>query len=362
MDEFLNNVVEIVRTRSAPFVDRWLTEQPCAREGLAKNDVAISAAVLLDNPQLTEILIKHGACANGAHPDGFGDAPLAYAARVGSSAAGAVLVRNGATDPQGFALFNAVREQHSKFVRLLLDAGVKPASSHVFAATKGSCEIFSMLFQAGGDTMVRSKSLTPLMLAAFLQNVDVVTFLIEHSTAADLNAVADSPNYPHVSAFAACVPFLARGRIKQMLRMGAVVSHEAVLSAAQRPDSGVLQVLLEAAGDDCELTAALCVAVDTDKYELALLLLAYGAEWPTKERPSVAMRMMMVSHDAATIARERVKLFKQSAAVDVLIALQDLDLPAWISVCILQQTSPLLALTPLHVLWAAVTKIKHWRT
>ena len=60
--------------------------------------------------------------------------------------------------------------------------------------------------------------------------------------------------------------------------------------------------------------------------------------------------------------RERVKLFKQSAAIDALIALEDLELPAWVSVCILEQASPLLALTPLHVLWAVVTHVKHWRT
>jgi hypothetical protein len=350
----------LFRTHSATQVDKFLTMLAASdRERLLSENgsAALFAACARDNPQLVQCLLKHGVSANATVADG--ESALSHASRLGSHAAASVLLSAGASD-RDTALFCAVRERHAQIVRSLLESGVTPGARHLLSAiTSGDKGVTTMLLDHGAEVTCVRRGVSPLLLAMSLRNVALARLLLRRCEPSEFSRVLGAGP----SALELGIHFLPRDDIAFMLRRGAELRVNAPQTAAQiaasRNDS-LIQLLIEENNDliDAGTPSPLELAADHDNNVPASILLAYGATPVLSTRLSRAMHRVM--HNEAAVEKMRLEFFK-ARAVPICIGLQDLALPAWCTIIILEMWSPIGVLTPLFWRWKIVTAIKHFK-
>jgi ankyrin repeat protein len=386
-------LMTLVEQNNAVAVERWLaTHADADVNAVVNHRTALHAAIVHDNVQLCRVLLRRGASLASAHDQ---KAPLSLAAQHGSSIIVAALLEFGALrfDAHGEALLEAVRGKHADVAACLLNAGASTTHhNYVFMAVSlrdiDTCRI---LLHAGARPDLALRGTLPLHTAACNKEFEILKLLLTTASAPSCLNTCDGAGW---TPFQQCLLFSAPSAVAlECIARGADLSllapngYTCALLAVQHSSVKVLRAIIEcspALMDAAGTTSytPLRLAVLCERVEAVKLLLACGCVEPfmtVRPRSSIALMLdafgtsfatatptaTRISNEEATDLRRSVLALRHTmfrrAATEALMALQSLDLPAWVALTIVDQLCPLGQFCePLHIRWRIVCQIKHF--
>lgn len=386
-------LMTLVEQNNAAAVERWLAMHADADVNAVVNHrTPLHAAIVHDNVQLCRVLLRRGASLASAHDQ---KAPLSLAAQHGSSIIVAALLEFGALrcDSNGEALLEAVRGKHADVAACLLNAGASTAHhNYVFLAVSmrdvATCRI---LLHAGARPDLALRGTLPMHAAACNKDFEIFKLLLTTASAPSCLNVCDDAGW---TPFQFCLLSSAPPTIAiECIARGADVcvlspnGFTCAMLAVQHSSAKVVRAIIERSPALMDATGTtpyspLRLAVMCECVETIRLLLACGCVEPFMSGlpcPSIALMLEAfgtsfatatpIPNEEATDARRNARrsvlalrrtLFR-SPATDALMALQSLDLPAWVALMIVDQLCPLGQFCePLHIRWRVVCQIKHF--
>lgn len=327
--------------------------------------------------ELVEFLISRGANVHAVDADGC--SPLFLAARAGDCAAVRLFARHGAR-------VDAHNTRNNRITPL------------VMAAHRSDVAMVSELLGAGAEVNRASDHETPLMAACSVDAIDVVDVLM--AAGADANGAVAGRTPLHCAVVAR-----SRRSLRRLLTSSSLIdvndaasmNNVILATAVQARDKDAVAVLLAAgasvSGQDRDGLTPLLLACYLDcSPDMVALLLAAGSDHTVRERhhrgsTDVARsrelrrlievhvhhkvkstelvlgdcfeELALLSHADRRLERERF-LLRRARALFILIAMQEMHLPALLSVMIIDEAC-LWHDVSLHVKWSIATAIKHFR-
>ena len=341
----------------------------------------------------------------------YGTTPLEFAVDLGADEIASLLIKAGATVNVAWSrlhrppLHLAIVRQYRHIAEMLIGAGAdvnlrfgraQLAPLHDAAATNDAI-VTKLLLDAGGNVNVRSRrGWTALHYAARQRTHDVAQLLL--AAGADVSAASVTGITPLMWSL---YGYVNVDVVQLLLRAGARVHARdkhgrqclSIVASGKCP-SHVIPLLVEFAADidavdndgwtalhhaagwprDPAVMQMLLVcgasvsAVNADGHTplevcqsapCAALLLAAGATQQTSRFNATSLRDEIV-RCRQSISHIRWKLIRERLFC-ICVALHSLELPAFVTLCIANNVSPLVQLVPMHVKWSVIVAVKHWR-